>query len=247
MEGAAHACVDRYCELATCKRSDLTKVPTPCIDDHLLPPEDFTTVGLVLKCLYLARLARPDLAWTINTQAREVTKWNVACDKRLKRLICYINSSAADCLYNYMGDPADKCKLVLFCDASFAGDLRDSKSTGGGILTLMGPSTFVVLSWVCKKQGAVSHSSSEAEIIAMDAAVRMEGLPAIHLWDLVIDTFSPIGANAPISKRPQETTLFSRQEPHTLLARLTSQKDYSPVPSEDNIFIPSSKIGFLVF
>ena len=28
----------------------------------------------------------------------------------------------------------------------------------------------------CKKQGAVSHSSSEAEIISLDAGVRMEGL-----------------------------------------------------------------------
>ena len=73
----------------------------------------------------------------------------------------------------------------------------------------------------------------------------MEGLPAIHLWDLVIDTFSPIGANAPTSKRPREATLFSRQEPHTLLARLTSKKHFSPVPSEDTVSIPSSSIDWV--
>ena len=43
---------------------------------------------------------------------------------------------------------------------------------------------------MCKKQGAVSHSSSEAEIIALDAGTRMEGLPALMLWDLVIDVFA---------------------------------------------------------
>ena len=38
-----------------------------------------------------------------------------------------------------------------------------------------------------KKQGAVSHSSTEAEVIAMDAALRLEGLPALMLWDIVIE------------------------------------------------------------
>ena len=39
--------------------------------------------------------------------------------------------------------------------------------------------------WICKKQTAVSHSSTEAEIIALDATIRMEGIPALLLWDLV--------------------------------------------------------------
>ena len=90
-----------------------------------------------------------------------------------------------------MGDSAGKCQLCLFTDASFAGDLRDSKSTSGAILVLMGPHTFVPISWFAKKQGAVSHSSSEAEVIALDAAVRMEGLPALLLWDKIIEIYSP--------------------------------------------------------
>ena len=47
------------------------------------------------------------------------------------------------------------------------------------------------ITWLCKKQGAVSHSSSEAEIIALEAALRAEGIPALMLWDLVIDVFHP--------------------------------------------------------
>ena len=44
---------------------------------------------------------------------------------------------------------------------------------------------------MCKKQTAVSHSSSEAEIIALDAALRLEGIPSLMLWDLVLDVYAP--------------------------------------------------------
>ena len=32
--------------------------------------------------------------------------------------------------------------------------------------------------WMCKKQTAVSHSSTESEIISLDAGLRMDGIPA---------------------------------------------------------------------
>ena len=45
---------------------------------------------LVLKCLYLARIGRPDILWSANKLARSITNWTKACDKRLNRLISYI-------------------------------------------------------------------------------------------------------------------------------------------------------------
>ena len=42
-----------------------------------------------------------------------------------------------------------------------------------------------------KKQGATSHSSSEAEVIALDAALRMEGIPALMLWDIIMEVYHP--------------------------------------------------------
>ena len=42
-----------------------------------------------------------------------------------------------------------------------------------------------------KKQTAVSHSSTEAEVISYDTGLRMEGLPALTLWDHVIDVLEP--------------------------------------------------------
>ena len=49
-----------------------------------------------------------------------------------------------------------------------------------------GSYTFVPISWMCKKQTSVSHSSTESEIISLDAGLRMDGMPALDLWDLIV-------------------------------------------------------------
>ena len=60
-----------------------------------------------------------------------------------------------------MGDTAQQRRLGLFQDSDFAGDIEDAKSASGGTLC-----TFVPVSWMCKKQTCVSHSSTESEIIS---------------------------------------------------------------------------------
>ena len=84
---------------------------------------------------------------------------------------------------------AQQCRLGLFQDSDFAGHREDSKSTSGGILCIFGSHTFVPEGWMCKKQTSVSHSSTEAEIISLDAGLRMDGIPALDLWSLVIEVF----------------------------------------------------------
>ena len=85
-----------------------------------------------------------------------------------------------------MGNTAKQCRLGLFQDSDFAGDLEESKSTSGGTLCIFGSHTFVPISWMCKKQTSLSHSSTESEIISLDAGLRMDGIPALDLWDLIV-------------------------------------------------------------
>ena len=40
---------------------------------------------------------------------------------------------------------------------------------------------------MCKRQTSVSHSSTESEVISSDAGLRMDGIPAVDFWDLVIE------------------------------------------------------------
>ena len=51
---------------------------------------------------------------------------------------------------------------------------------------IFGSHTFVPVSWMCKKQTSVSHSSTESEIISLDAGLRLDGIPALDLWDLIV-------------------------------------------------------------
>ena len=97
-----------------------------------------------------------------------------------------------------MGSTAKQCRLGLFQDSDFAGDLEDSKSTSGGTLCVFGSRTFVPISWMCKKQTAVSHSSTKSEIISLDTGLRLDGLPALELWDLIV---SVLGSVSQISDR----------------------------------------------
>ena len=76
--------------------------------------------------------------------------------------------------------------LDCFKTPTFSGDLEDSKSTSGGTLCVLGSHTFVPISWMCKKQTSVSHSPTESEIISLDAGLRLDGIPALDLWDLIV-------------------------------------------------------------
>ena len=91
---------------------------------------------IVLKSLYLARIGRPDILWPVNKLARSITKWTKACDKRLNRLVSYIHHTCEYKQHCYVGNTAKQCRLGLFQDSDFAGDLEDSKSTSGGTLCI---------------------------------------------------------------------------------------------------------------
>ena len=235
MVGHAKKCVERYCELANKTTQQLYKVSTPCIDDHHFKEEETKSVGelsttcsqIVLKCLYLARIGRPDILWSVNKLARSITKWTKACDKRLNRLITFFHHTSEYKQYCHVGNTAKQCRLGLFQDSDFAGDLEDSKSTSGGTLCIFGSHTFVPMSWMCTKQTSVSHSSTESEIISLDTGLRLDGLPALELWDLIV---SVLGNISHVSDNPGrlEIDAHKRQKSQS---RIDVVKDIDLVPS----------------
>ena len=66
---------------------------------------------IVLKCLYLARIGRPDILWSVNKLARSITKWTKACDKRLNRLISYIHHTCEYRQYCHVGNTGTVSRL----------------------------------------------------------------------------------------------------------------------------------------
>ena len=116
-------------------------------------------------------------------------KWTKACDKRLNRLISYIHHTCEYKQYCYVGNTAKQCRLGLFQDSDFAGDHADSKIHFWRNIMCFGSHIFVPISWMCKKQTSVSHSSRESEIISLDTGLRLDVIPALDLWDLIVSVF----------------------------------------------------------
>ena len=65
-------------------------------------------------------------------------------------------------------------------------------------MCIFGSHPFVPTSWMCKKQTAVSYSSTESEIISLDTGLRLDGLPALEFWNLFV---SVLGSVSLISDR----------------------------------------------
>ena len=84
-----------------------------------------------------------------------------------------------------------------------------------------GGHTFVPMSWACKKQTAVSHSSTEAEVISLDTGQRIEGLFAFLLWYDVTDVSEP-----PASQARGDPSC--QLKPKTLTVRQGSSDDVPP-------------------
>ena len=167
---------------------------TPTIDDHHFKEEELKSVGELSKVCSqnCSEMLIFGTYWkTRYSMVSEQTctidhKMDQACDERLSRLISYIHHTCDYKQYCHVGNTAKQCRLGLFQDSDFAGDLEDSKSTSGGTLCIFGSHTFVPISWMCKKQTSVSHSSTESEIISLDAGLRLDGIPALDSWDLIV-------------------------------------------------------------
>ncbi len=142
---------------------------------------------VLMKVLYAARMARPDLLRATGVLASNITKWSKTHDKMLHRLMCYIKSSLDLKMIGWVGDDAADVWLSLYSDADFAGSADHTKSTSGVWFRATGPYTSYPLSAISKKQQATSHSTPEAEIVAAALALRSEGLPALQLWETILE------------------------------------------------------------
>ena len=127
---------------------------------------------MVLRCLYLARVGRPDKLWSVNKLARAVTKWTKSCDQRLAPLISYIQHTIEHQQHYYVGNTAQQCRLGLFQDWFCRRPWRLKINIRRNFCAFFGSHTCVPISWMCKNQTSVSHSSTSAEIISLDAGSR---------------------------------------------------------------------------
>ena len=124
-----------------------------------------------------------------------------------------------------VGNTAKQCRLGLFQDSDFAGDLEDSKSTSGGTLCIFGSHTFVPISWMCEKQTSGSNSSTESEIISLDAGLRFDGIPGLDLWDLIV---SVLGNTIQTLERPGRPVVNDKDQRSQGMTNVLNHVDCVP-------------------
>ena len=79
---------------------------------------------------------------------------------------------------------------------------------------------------MCKKQTSVSHSSTESEIISLDTVLRLDGLPSLELWDLIVSVFGNISRVSDRTGQP----VNGKNKSHN---KIDVMQDIDSVPSND--------------
>jgi hypothetical protein len=90
-----------------------------------------------------------------------------AHEKELKRLLSYVVKTQ-DKQLNINSDSSEDWRIEAYSDSDFAGDKDDRKSITGFVIFLSG----FPISWKSKAQPCVTLSSTEAEYVALNEAVR---------------------------------------------------------------------------
>ena len=247
MEGHAKKCVERYCELANKTTQQLYKVSTPCIDDHHFKEEELKSVGelskvcsqIVLKCLYLARIGRPDILWSVDKTCTIDHKM----DQGLWQTIISLDLLHPSHMWLQTILSCGKhCQTIQIGTVS---RLRLCRRSRGLIIKIrwntvhfFGSHTFVPISWMCKKQTSVSHCSTESEIKSLDAGLRLDGIPALDLWDLFVAVLHGNTYQSNQERRDPCTNVV-RAAPHKLTMR---KKFHGMIYDLDNVgFISSNE------
>ena len=141
---------------------------------------------VLMKVLYAARMCRFDLMRAVCVLATRITRWDSSCDRRLHRLMSYVHSSLHKRLVGWVGDPLADLQPHVFCDADLAGCADTQRSTTGVYHCVRGAHSSFPIAAVSKRQGSVSHSTPEAELVALDHGLRNVALPSMEVWEVLL-------------------------------------------------------------
>jgi histone deacetylase 1/2 len=151
--------------LSKAKMETANGMPTPMASSLKLskvgsvPVEDPTHFRSIVGALQYATLTRPEIAYSVNKVCQFLSNPLEEHWKAVKRILRYLSGTLHYGLL-IQAAPIDKpLSLIGFCDADWASDPDDRRSTSGACI-FVGPN---LVSWWSKKQSLVARSSAEAE------------------------------------------------------------------------------------
>lgn len=114
--------------------------------------------------LFAAQVTRPDICYIVNVLSRYGGNPGKAHWEAIKRVMRYLKgTSDKGLVYS-----KDHDKLTGYCDADWASDIDERRSTTGYLFTLQSGA----ISWSTKRQKTIALSTTEAEFMSMVAAIQ---------------------------------------------------------------------------
>lgn len=153
----------------------------------MLTPEKKTKFREVIGALlYIANCTRPDISESVSVLSRCVENPTKYHWDSMMRVILYLRTTIE--LKLFINANSSSSSVEAFCDADFAGDFVDRKSTSGFII-YFGDTPII---WQSKKQTCTALSSTESEFVSL-ANVSKEILWLIKLFnDFQFKNITPV-------------------------------------------------------
>ncbi|XP_060959127.1 uncharacterized mitochondrial protein AtMg00810-like [Cannabis sativa] len=137
-------------------------LPTPMTGGQKLsatgsdPFADPTYYRSIVGALQYANITRPEISYAVNRVSQFMQTPLEAHWKTVKKILRYLNGTLD---FGLLLKTSASLTVTGFCDADWASDLGDRRSTSG-LCVYLGSN---VVSWSSNKQRTVSRSSTEAE------------------------------------------------------------------------------------
>jgi hypothetical protein len=122
--------------------------------------------ALIGSLQYLTLTTRPDIAYAVGLASQKTGDPQPSDWLAAKTILRYL-AGTQDFGIRYTKTSNKAIDIVGYSDSDWAGS-PERKSTSGFVFIFAGGA----ISWKCKKQSVVARSSAEAEIIALDMAVK---------------------------------------------------------------------------
>ena len=134
--------------------------------------------------IYLSTCTRPDITFVVSKLSQHFAEPTVEHWNTIKQVFRYLKGTTEQGLCFRRND-TEKLGLRVYCDADWASDSADRRSTSGYCVSLNEGSSLI--SWKTRKQRTVALSTCEAEYMSLASAVQ----ECIYLEQLLkgVDTY----------------------------------------------------------
>lgn len=136
--------------------------PTNDVDKMMM--RDVPYMQAVGCLLFAAQISRPDICFAVNMLSRFSGNPGKAHWNAVKRVMRYLKGTINKGLV-YNGESSD---IIGFCDADWASDIDSRRSTTGYVFIHQG----AAISWGTRRQRTIALSTTEAEFMAIVAAIQ---------------------------------------------------------------------------